>query len=90
MKALVLFLGILLLVAGIFAAVAPQGVLDMLGLSHQEGQWSIHEGIIPYPQYSYETIYDIDPNIVRAGGAALGTIGLVLVAWEIALEKRGI
>lgn len=88
MKALLLILGLLLLAVGIFGAVAPEATLDLVGQSHQEQHWSTHNGIIPYPQD--RTVYHIDPSIVRALGGALAAIGLVLVVYEITLERRGV
>lgn len=90
MKALLLILGLLLLAVGIFGAVAPEATLDLVGESHQEEYWGIHEDTIPYPERLHRTVYHIDPNIVRALGGALAAIGLVLVVYEITLERRGV
>ena len=61
---LLLIFGLVLLGAGLWAALAPEGLLELFGATS-------------YTWYG-QTVYDVDPSVVMAGGIGVAVIGGVL------------
>ena len=77
MAGLTIFIGIIFLVVGIVGVFAPEGVLDTAGMS-EERTWYERSWEDKAPRGS-ATEYDIDPDLVKAGGIGLAVVGLILV-----------